>query len=407
MNIEPFALERFQSVYEHQVDIQLSESGVEPLRLEDLLPADERDRLLQEPLGYTQTNGTAELRELVAADYAGASTDNVLITTGCAEANFLTCWKLVEPGDEVVVLHPNYLQTHLLAHAHGARVRPWRLRPTGGAAARWAPALDELHDLVSDRTRLIVLCNPNNPTGARLTGAEIDAVCTVAARHGAWVLSDEVYRGAERDGILTASAWGRYDRLVVTSGLSKVYGLPGLRIGWVVAPSAFCDALWARRDFTTIAPAALSDRLARLALAPDMSARLRARAQQRVARHYALVRDWIAGTGTGLAHVPPEAGAIVFVGYPHAIGSVEVVTRLRETASVLVAPGAYFGMDGYLRIGFGEGEAPLRTGLDRLERFLTSLPRLTSVVPKPDVPITLEQMDEATSRAASRGLLGR
>ncbi|MXY26196.1 MAG: aminotransferase class I/II-fold pyridoxal phosphate-dependent enzyme [Acidobacteria bacterium] len=375
VTIEPFALERFQSVYEHQVDINLSESGVEPLRLEDLLPADELERLLREPLGYTQTNGSAELRELVAAEYAGASVDSVLITTGCAEANFLTCWKLVEPGDEVVVLHPNYLQTHLLAHAHGARVRPWRLRLTGGGAARWAPALDELRDLVTERTRLIALCNPNNPTGARLTGEEIDAVCTVAARHGAWVLSDEVYRGAERDGVLTASVWGRYDRLVVTSGLSKVYGLPGLRIGWVVAPPALCEELWARRDFTTIAPAALSDRLARLALAPDMSARLRARAQQRVAEHYAVVREWIAGTGAGLAHVPPEAGAIAFLGYPHAVGSEELATTLRETAGVLVAPGAYFGLDGYLRIGFGEAEAPLRIGLGRLEHLFSGLPQ--------------------------------
>ena len=375
MNIEPFALERFQSVYEHQVEINLSESGVEPLRLEDLLPADVLGRLLREPLGYTQTNGTAELRELVAADYPGASADNVLITTGCAEANFLTCWRLVEPGDEVVVLHPNYLQTHLLAHAHGARVRPWRLRLAGGGAVRWTPAPDELRHLVSDRTRLIVVCNPNNPTGTRLTAAEVDDVCTVAARHGAWVLSDEVYRGAERDGVLTATAWGRYDRVVVTSGLSKVFGLPGLRLGWVVAPPALCDELWGRRDFTTIAPAALSDRIARLALAPDRRIRLRARAQRRVADHYGLVRDWIAATDAGLAHVPPDAGAIVFVGYPHAIGSEELVTRLRETASVLVAPGAYFGLDGYLRIGFGEGEAPLRAGLDRLEHLLTSLPQ--------------------------------
>jgi len=375
VTIEPFALERFQSIYEHQVEINLSESGVEPLRLGDLLAPDELDRLVREPLGYPQTNGTAELRELVAADYPGASAENVLITTGCAEANFLTCWRLVEPGDEVVVLHPNYLQTHLLAHAHGARVLPWPLRLTGGSTVRWAPALDELRTMVSDRTRLVVLCNPNNPTGARLTAAEIDEVCAVAAVHGAWVLSDEVYRGAERDGVLTASAWGRYERTVVTSGLSKVYGLPGLRIGWVVAPSALCNELWGRRDFTTVAPAALSDRVARLALAPDARARLRARAQQRVAEHYAVVREWIAGTGAGLAHVPPEAGAIVFLGYPHAVGSEELATTLRETASVLVAPGAYFGLDGYLRIGFGEQQAPLRAGLDRLEHLLARLPQ--------------------------------
>ena len=376
MTVEPFALERLQSLHEHEVEINLSESGVEPLHLEELLRTDDLARLLREPLGYPQTNGTVALRELVAADYAGATADHVLITAGSAEANFLACWRLVEPGDEVVVLHPNYLQTHLLAASHGARVRPWPLRLEGdGADARWAPALDTLGDLVTERTRLVVLCNPNNPTGARLTADEVDAVCAVAARHGAWVLSDEVYRGAERDGSLTASAWGRYDRVVVTGGLSKAYGLAGLRIGWAVAPPSLCADLWGRRDFTTIAPAALSDRLARVALAPDVRVRLLARGQRRVAEHYAIVRDWIAAPGAGLAHVPPEAGAIVFVGYPQAVRSEDIVTRLRETASVLVAPGAHFGLDGYLRIGFGGEAAALRAGLDRLGRLLTRLPQ--------------------------------
>ena len=376
MTIEPFALERLQSLYEHEVEINLSESGVEPLRLGELLPADEVGRLLREPLGYPQTNGTVALRELVAAGYARASAANVLITNGSAEANFVACWRFVEPGDEVIVQHPNYLQTHLLAAARGARVRPWPLRLASyGEGTRWAPDLDELGSLVTERTRLVVLCNPNNPTGARLTADEVDAVCAVAARQGAWVLSDEVYRGAERDGRLTASAWGRYDRVVVTGGLSKAYGLAGLRIGWALAPPSLCAELWGRRDFTTIAPAALSDGLARVALAPDRRVRLLARAQRRIADHYGIVRDWIATAGARLAHVPPEAGAIVFVGYPQAVASEELVTRLRETASVLVAPGAHFGLDGYLRIGFG-GEAPaLRTGLERLGRLFARLPQ--------------------------------
>ena len=376
MTIEPFALERLQSLYENEVEINLSESGVEPLRLGELLPADEVGRLLREPLGYPQTNGTIALRELVAAGYARASVDNVLITNGSAEANFVACWRFVEPGDEVIVQHPNYLQTHLLAAARGARVRPWPLRLASGAdGTRWAPDLDELDSLVTERTRLVVLCNPNNPTGARLTADEVDAVCAVAARHGAWVLSDEVYRGAERDGRMTASAWGRYDRVVVTGGLSKAYGLAGLRIGWALAPAALSAELWGRRDFTTIAPAALSDSLARLALAPDRRVRLLARAQRRIADHYAIVRDWIAAAGAGLAHVPPEAGAIVFVGYPQAVASEELVTRLRETASVLVAPGAHFGLDGYLRIGFGGEARALRTGLERLGRLFARLPQ--------------------------------
>ena len=378
MTIEPFALERLQSLYEHEVEINLSESGVEPLRLDELLRADDLGRLLREPLGYPQTNGTAALRELVAADHPGASADHVLITAGSAEANFLACWRLVEPGDEVVVLHPNYLQTHLLAASHGAQVRRWPLRLEGdGEGARWAPALDALDDLVTERTRLVVLCNPNNPTGARLTADEVDAVCAAAARHGAWVLSDEVYRGAERDGRLTASAWGRYDRALVTGGLSKAYGLAGLRIGWVVAPPTLTAE--------SLEPARLHDhrpgRPERPARPPGPGPRHAGPAAgARAAPHRGALRhrprldrgDRRRAGARRLRRPAPSCSSAT----RRRFGRKRVVTRLRETASVLVAPGAHFGLDGYLRIGFGGEEPALRAGLERLGRLLARLPQL-------------------------------
>ncbi len=371
MKIAPFGLERWQSAHEHHVEINLSESGVDPLRVSELLGAHDVEDVLSQPLGYTQTNGTVELRTAIASLYADASSEDVLVTSGGAEANFLSCWCLVERGDDVVMMHPNYLQTERLATAFGARVIPWRLRAQAlGGAPRWAPDLDELAALVTERTKLIVVCNPNNPTGARLTDTEMDDVCAVASQHGAWVLSDEIYRGVERDGGSTASTWGRYERVVVTSGLSKAYGLPGLRIGWAVAPAALCRMLWSYRDFTTIAPAALGDRLARVALAPNRRARLLARAQRRIADNYPIVSDWVARMEDQVTHVPPEAGAIAFVGYARTTGSMELAERLRDTQSVLVAPGAHFGIEGYLRIGFGHAPDALRTGLDRVGRLL-------------------------------------
>ena len=378
MKIEPFELERLQSLYEHEVEINLSESGVEPLRVHELLAARELEGLLQQPLGYTQTNGTAELRATIAGLYQGASADEVVVTNGGSEANYITCWHLVEPGDDVVVMHPNYMQTHLLAAAFGATVRPWRLvERMAGTMPRWAPDLDALGALVTARTKLIVICNPNNPTGARLTEPEVDAICTTARTHDAWVLSDEVYQGVERDGRTTASAWGRYERVIVTAGLSKAYGLPGLRIGWAVAPRVVSRTLWGYHDYTTIAPGAISDRLARLALASDLRARLLGRARRIVNTNYAVVRDWIAAHDGTLMHIPPKAGAIAFVRYDHAGNSTALATRLRETQSVLVAPGDHFGMDGYFRIGFGGPANALRTGLSRLDRLLADLTTTT------------------------------
>ena len=376
MRISRFELERLQSLHEHQVGINLSESGVEPLHVSDLLGPHAGDALLDQPLAYTQTNGTAELRAAIAATLPGAAENEVLVTNGGAEANFVACWRLVEPGDEVVVMQPNYGQVAGLAEGFGAIVRPWRLKEQRtGSTPRWAPDLDELRALVSDRTRLVALCNPNNPTGARLTDAEVAAVCEVADRHGAWVLSDEIYRGVERDGVETPTVWGRTERVIVTGGLSKAYGLPGLRIGWSVSTEDMTASLWSRRDYTTIAPGALSDLLARYALAPGRRRALLERARRMTAGNRRIVEDWLDAHECELSWVPPEAGAMAFIRYSHDIGSTALATRLREAEEVLIVPGDHFGLDGYLRVGIGGRADLLREGLARLDRMLASLPQ--------------------------------
>jgi len=367
-------MERMQSTYENLVDYNLSESGVHPLRLDELLEGTGQQSLvLGQPLVYTQSNGTPELRDRVAALYPGATRDHVEITNGGSEANYVCLWNLVEPGDEVVMMVPNYMQSWGLARGFGGVVKPWALRERNGGAPRWAPDLDALDTLVTPKTKLVLLCNPNNPTGARLTDAELDGICAVAARHGAWVLSDEIYRGAELDGQETASVWGRYERVIVTSGLSKAYGLPGLRIGWIAAPMELVASFWSYHDYTTIAPGALSDLLARIALEPARRQRLIARARGIIRENYPVVRSWLDDHGEMFQHVPPEAGAIVYVRYRHGINSTELVTRLRVEKSVLIVPGDHFHMDGYLRIGFGSETTYLRDGLDRLHDLLMTV----------------------------------
>jgi aspartate/methionine/tyrosine aminotransferase len=157
VKLETFALERFQSIWENRVAWNLSESGVHPLKVVELLKTPEhQDALLQLHLGYPQTNGTIELRELIAAMYPGATRDHVQVTNGGSEANCILLMRLVEPGDEIVFMTPNYMQASGLARALGATVHPWPLRETGSAEnARWAPDLDELRRLVSPATRAI------------------------------------------------------------------------------------------------------------------------------------------------------------------------------------------------------------------------------------------------------------
>jgi aspartate/methionine/tyrosine aminotransferase len=378
MRLEPFALERFQSIWENRVAWNVSESGVQPLRVSELIDTPAlSDALLEQELGYPQTNGTIELRETIAGMYPGATPDHVQVTNGGSEANCILLMRLVEPGDEIVCLTPNYLQASGLARALGATVRPWRLRETVAdhadhAEMRWAVDLDELKALVTPKTRAILLCNPNNPTGARLDAATLDEVCRVASSVGAWVVDDEIYRGAEREADDTPTVWGRYERAVVTSGLSKAYGLPGLRIGWIVGPPGLIADVWSIHDYTTIAPGGINDRLARIALEPARRATILARTRGIIRANYPIVRRWIERQD-GLSHLAPEAGAIAFVRHTHPFRSSELTERLRVERSVLLVPGDHFDMDGYLRIGFGSDPAYLESALSLIGEFLGSV----------------------------------
>ncbi|HSL20417.1 MAG TPA: aminotransferase class I/II-fold pyridoxal phosphate-dependent enzyme [Vicinamibacterales bacterium] len=378
MRIEQFAMERMQSTWENRVEINLSESGVHPLRVDELCDTPElRELLLRQELVYTQSNGTPELRRFIAAMYPGATEDHVEVTNGGSEANYITLWNLVEPGDEVVMMVPNYMQSWGLARGFGGQLKPWALREVhDGASPRWRPDFDALRSLVTSRTRLVLICNPNNPTGARLTAADLDEICRIAGAHGAWLLSDEIYRGAERDGVETASVWGRYERAIVTSGLSKAYGLPGLRIGWIVAPPDLIAKLWSYHDYTTISPGAMSDLLARVALAPSRRARIVARTRRIIGENYPIVRDWLDAFGGQFRHAAPEAGAIVYVAYRYPINSTELILKLKDTHSVLIVPGDHFHMDGYFRLGFGSETDYLREGLKRLNALLESFAKV-------------------------------
>jgi len=375
VRVQPFRMERWQSTWEHRVRYNLSESGVEPLTVAGLLAlcgsggvaAEGLDRL---PLGYGQTNGSDALRARIAALYPGASDAEVVVTAGGAEANFACAWRLMEPGAAAAVMLPSYMQLPGLLASFGVRALPFHLR----AEAGWAPDLDALAAALGEGARAVVVTNPNNPTGRALTGTEMDAIAELADRHGAWILSDEVYQGAERSGVETPSFRGRAERVLVTNSLSKAYGLPGLRLGWVVGPADAVDDLWGRTDYTTIAPSTLADRLATLALAPEARARILARTRAIIARNLEVLSGWLGARSDRLRWRAPDAGAICHVRYDAPLGSVELAERLRVEQGVLVVPGDHFGTEPYLRLGFGLPEAELRAALDRVGELFDRLP---------------------------------
>ena len=187
-------------------------------------------------------------------------------------------------------------------------------------------------------------------------------------------MSDEVYRGAERSSETPSPTfWGRYPKVIVTAGLSKAFGLPGLRIGWIVAPPKTAAALWAYQDYTTLTPTMLSDRLACAAMEPAKRDRILARTREILRRQLPPVEEWIRGHGDLFEHIAPVAGAIVLVKYRLPIGSVALFDRLRLEKSVLVTPGAHFGIGRYLRIGYGYDPEKTAKGLSRVDELLSEL----------------------------------
>jgi aspartate/methionine/tyrosine aminotransferase len=368
-SFEPFMLEQFQAMFEQDVAYNLTESGVHPMSLKELLDGDPAlvEQLLTTELGYPHVNGIPALRAGIAALYPGARADNVLVTIGAAEANYIATQTLLAPGDEAVIMIPNYLQVWGVARNLGSVVKAFHLK----ADARWALDLSELDDAVTNRTKLIAVCNPNNPTGYILTDREMTAIVAAAARVGAWILADESYRGAEREtDAFTASFYGRYDRVVGISSLSKAYGLPGLRIGWAIGPRDTVEAIWARHHYTTISASMLSNRLAAIALQPAVRDRIIRRGRQGIRQGYRVLQDWLDRHADVFSVVPPAAAAIAFVRYHLDVNSRELADRLRREKDVLVAPGDYFGVDGHVRIAFGAPPERLVPALARISEFI-------------------------------------
>src|SRR5215471_19932922 len=256
MRIETFEMERMQSTWENLVDFDMSESGVRPLTLRELTDMGfDLEAFLDQPLGYSQSNGTIELRERIATVYPGASIDQIEVTNGTSEANYLIALSTLQPGDVVAMQVPNYMQMWGVSRSLGAEVKTFRLRTEAG----WEPDWDEFERAVTPKTRLLYLSNPNNPTGSVLSDGSMRRIVARCEQTGTWLLSDEVYLGAEIDERRTTSFWGMSDRVVVTSGLSKAYGIPGVRIGWLVGPPALAAACWTQHDYITIGPNKMSD----------------------------------------------------------------------------------------------------------------------------------------------------
>jgi hypothetical protein len=372
MSFNRFDLVRGQSAWEDFVDVNLSVSGNAPLSLADLAKLGFGLNSIQNiPLDYTQTNGTQPLREAISHLYPGTSEESVLVTNGTSEANYLVTQALLDQGSEVLFQIPNYLQLSGLAKNMHRTIRHFPMDPKNG----WEPDWDVFEDKLNYDTRLIYVSNPNNPTGYVLNEADIERIIHAAESVDAYILSDEVYHGTEWNEEPSPTFWGRSDRVIVTSGLSKAYGLPGLRIGWVVGPPEIVAHCWAYNDFTSTAPGTLSDSIARFALQPENRVKLFNKGREFVKKNRITLNKWIAQFDGQFAYHIPQAGPFALIQIDDAISTVKFAEILRVHHSVLVVPGAWLGVDSYVRVGLGVHPEEFYRGLELITPALLEIQR--------------------------------
>jgi aspartate/methionine/tyrosine aminotransferase len=366
VQISPFAIERFYERWEFRAELMLSSSDCESLALAELLELepDAQERLLGLRLGYTEVPGSLELRSAIAGDYERAGPDDVLTLAAAEEGIFITYHALLAPGDHVVVEAPCYGSAIEVARSTGADVSLWQRHYEDG----WAHDLGALERLLRPQTKLIYLNSPHNPTGTQISPAAHTRLLELARERSLVLLSDEVYRGLEHDpAARLPAACDVYERAISLNTVSKAYGLPGLRIGWLTCRDPDLLArIRALKLYTTICSSAPSELLVALALRHGEG--LRERSRRLVLANLPRVEAFLARREELFEWVRPSAGPI---GFPRVRAAIDVEGWCEQTAAsagVLLLPGSVYEQPSHLRIGFGRANLPL--ALERLDRYL-------------------------------------
>ena len=366
MQIEPFEIERFYERWEFRAELMLSSSDCESRPLSALLALepDAEQRLRDLHLGYTEVSGSSELRSAVAATYERAQAEDVLTLAAAEEGIFIACHALLEPGDHAIVEAPSYGSAANLARSTGAEVTLWERRHEDG----WSYDLDELERLLRPGTRFVYVNSPHNPTGSHMTGPEQRRLIEMLAERGAVLFSDEVYRGLEHgQHARLPAACDLYERAVSLNTVSKSYGLPGLRIGWVACrDAALLERLRELKLYTTICSSAPSELLVAVAL--RHSARLIGEARALVLENLPLLAAFLARHEEELEWVAPAAGPISFPLVRDGRDVRAWCERVAAEAGVLLLPGYVYGEPRHIRMGYGRAGLP--EALDRLEAHM-------------------------------------
>ena len=373
MNIKPFHTERFFAAHEFAAPYILCASDCESLTVDELLQLAgvSWESIGNLRLGYTESQGASALRERIADLYTSVSVDQIVGLSAPEEGIFLTMHGLLEPGDEVIVLTPCYDSLVNVAEYLGCCVIRWSLLEADeppGSSGGWRLDLDTLERLVTPRTKLVVVNFPHNPTGYLPSRDEWQIIIQIVERAGAWLFSDEMYRGLEYDpAARLPSGCDLYKRAVTLAGLSKTYGLPGLRAGWLALhDTSLRNRILGWKDYTTICASAPGEVLARIAL--QVGAVLAERSRRIILNNLALAEPFFTRWRTIFRWNRPQAGSVALVGL-RGRSARDFSDRLVAEQGVMLLPSTGLGFgDGHVRFGFGRLD--FANGLEQLDRYL-------------------------------------
>jgi aspartate/methionine/tyrosine aminotransferase len=370
MQIAPFRIEEFMGEHEFRAKYLLSSSDAESQTIEELLAFEPgaHDAFLKHWCGYTESPGAPWLREVLASIYQQIQPDQLVVVSAAEEALFLFYHVLLTPGDHAIVETPAYESALTLPASTGAAVSQWQRKSENG----WAHDLAALESLIRPNTRCLYINTPHNPTGLVMPQQIFRGVLELAARHGLYVFSDEVYRELEHDPAMRLpAACNLYDRAISLGSVSKTYGLPGLRLGWLALhDAAFLRKIISLKHYTTICASAPSEFLTALAFRHRQ--KLIDRSLQIVLRNLRQLSAFFARYPDLFAWTPPNAGTIGFAQFQPAKDVQAFCEQLIREASVLLLPGIVFDSPRHIRFGYGRRNMP--ESLAQLESWLVSAP---------------------------------
>ena len=371
MQIEPFKVEIWMNEWETQCTYNLAETCVASITVEELLAlsggsADDLSGLLQMKLTYGDIEGSPRLRTAIANLYANQCIEDITVTHGTIAANMLVHKAIVEPGDHVLSIVPTYQQHYSIPKSIQADVTTLALRKEDG----FLPNLEALKASVKPNTKLIAFTNPNNPTGALIERPMLEDMVDIADSVGAYLLCDEVYRGTAQVGDgMSPSIVDLYAKGISTAGMSKVFSLAGLRVGWVIAPQEVREQVLIHRDYDTISVGMINDHFAAIAL--EHADKVLARSHEITRGNLALLEAWIAKEPK-VSWVKPRAGTTAMLKLNIPVTAREFCIDLVTKTGVMLTPGDAFDMEGYARIGFANDTQTLTEGLAALSEYLAT-----------------------------------